>query len=1016
MNLSEDKNRDVDRMYEAARNAVRADNDDHVAHEALGRAHLWQKRYGDALAEYEKALALNPVSGKGHYGYGVTLLHSGDAAKAEAEFNAAIQLSPRDPYRSAFYSRMAYCQIALGYYASAVDWARKSMSEPFTEITVYLFLVAALGHLEREAELKDAVNEMFARIPDASLNYVREQIPSVPDTLESLLEGLRKAGIPDGGSAATEPATNADKPSIAVLPFDNLSGDAEQEYFSDGMAEDLITDLSKISGLAVAARNSSFSFKGQMPDVREVAEKLGVKFVLEGSVRKMGERLRINAQLIAAADGNHLWAERYDGDMAEIFDFQDRIREEIVAALALQLTPADEARSGRSRTVNVEAYDLYLRGRAEYYRYTPDHIANAETYLTRAIEADPELAEAYAYLSRCITGKWIQRWPGHDETVDRAIELAERAVALDGASALGFTMLGWAQNFAGLFERSKENFERAISLDSNNPEAHATYALANAFWGDPENTLAVFDRALEIDPLGHPNADFLFGQCHYLSGRLDEAATIFEKVIDKRPGFMPARVHLAATLVAMDRIDDARQAVKETLEERPGLTLADTKKIFPYRREEDRDRFFGALQKAGLPESAGPETSVKSGALAAPPPLPDKPSIAVLPFDNLSGDPEQEYFSDGISEDIITALSRIRQFFVIARNTTFTYKGRAVDVQAIAKDLGVRYVLEGSVRKSGERVRITAQLIDGETGNHIWAEKYDRDLKDIFAVQDEITLTVVGAIGPALGRAEQDRARRKPPGSLDAWDYYQQAMQHVWRPGKADTEEATRLLNLALEHDPDFCAAHAYLTFQMFKNNTFGYADHETNKKEILAAGKAALAADDQDALAHYAMGNAHMVERDFAAAIDALGRAIEINPSFAAAYHEQAAAYTLTGRHGAAIEGVMTALRLSPSDPGRWAMMMIAGMTHFRAGDYAAAADWSRRSTQQPNASASPHVFLIGSLGHLGMVDEAAAAIEKYRESFPDHDVESNFNHSPFLRDEAEAASMREGLDKAGL
>jgi hypothetical protein len=171
-------------------------------------------------------------------------------------------------------------------------------------------------------------------------------------------------------------------------------------------------------------------------------------------------------------------------------------------------------------------------------------------------------------------------------------------------------------------------------------------------------------------------------------------------------------------------------------------------------------------------------------------------------------------------------------------------------MQAIAKDLGVRYVLEGSVRKVGNRVRITAQLIDGGTGGHLWAEKYDRELEDIFAVQDEITLTVVGAIEPALGRAEQDRARRKPPDSLDAWDYFQQAMQYVWRPGKADTEEATRLLNLALEHDPNFCAAYACLTFQQFKNNAYGYANTETNKREILAAGKAALAADDQDALA----------------------------------------------------------------------------------------------------------------------------------------------------------------------
>jgi len=202
LNFSDDKDRDVDRMVEAAGNAVRADNDDHAAHEALGRAYLWQKKYGEALSEYEKALTLNSVSGRGRYGYAVAFLHSGDPVRAETELNAAIQLSPRDPNRSAFYARMAYCQIALGNFTSAVDWARKSISEPFTDPSVYWFLVSALGHLERTAEMKDAVNELFARIPDVSLDDVREQLPSVPETIDPLLEGLRKAGIPEGGMAA----------------------------------------------------------------------------------------------------------------------------------------------------------------------------------------------------------------------------------------------------------------------------------------------------------------------------------------------------------------------------------------------------------------------------------------------------------------------------------------------------------------------------------------------------------------------------------------------------------------------------------------------------------------------------------------------------------------------------------------------------------------------------------------------------------------------------------------------
>jgi adenylate cyclase len=277
------------------------------------------------------------------------------------------------------------------------------------------------------------------------------------------------------GVSASAAQNIADKPSIAVLPFDNLSGDPEQEYFSDGMAEDLITDFSKISNLYVAARNSSFLFKGQMPDVRDVAEKLGVAYVLEGSVRKMGERLRTNAQLIDAADGDHLWAERYDGNMDEIFDFQDRIRAEIVAALELKLTPYDKALSGRKPTDNLEAYDLFLKGRASYHRYTPELLLEGRACLEKAIEIDPEFADAHGWLSYCHFQGWATLWPGFDDSLERAIELAERGVALDGSSAIALTRLGWIQNFLRRYDSAIANLEKAIALAPDSADVNASF-------------------------------------------------------------------------------------------------------------------------------------------------------------------------------------------------------------------------------------------------------------------------------------------------------------------------------------------------------------------------------------------------------------------------------------------------------------------------------------------------------------------------------------------------------------
>ena len=229
-----------------------------------------------------------------------------------------------------------------------------------------------------------------------------------------------------------------------------------------------------------------------------------------------------------------------------------------------------------------------------------------------------------------------------------------------------------------------------------------------------------------------------------------------------------------------------------------------------------------------------------AGAKGAPP-LPDKPSIAVLPFVNMSDDPEQEYFSDGITEDIITELSRFRSLFVTARNSTFTYKGKAIDVKQVGRELGVRYVVEGSVRKAGNRVRVTAQLIDATTGHHTWAERYDRDLEDIFAVQDELTEAITGEIEPELAKVERERANRKPSENLDAWDSYQRGLWHMWQFTADDNAKALQLFQRATDIDGRFAAAFAALAYSIFLNVAYAYTN--TVADDLAAAQQAALTA-----------------------------------------------------------------------------------------------------------------------------------------------------------------------------
>ena len=411
-----------------------------------------------------------------------------------------------------------------------------------------------------------------------------------------------------------------------------------------------------------------------------------------------------------------------------------------------------------------------------------------------------------------------------------------------------------------------------------------------------------------------------------------------------------------------------------------------------------------ALHVEATAEAAG------SGAIT------DKPSIAVLPFDNLSGDPEQEYFSDGITEDIITAISRIRQFFVIARNSTFTYKGQAVDVQTIASDLGVRYVLEGSVRKSGNRVRITAQLIDGTNGKHIWAERYDRELKDIFDVQDEITQTVVGTIGPHLDRAEQERALKKTPENLDAWDFIQRGWWYLDKWEEHAGEEALRNFKNAVKIDPKNARAHTAIAYSHLQSRfVVSYAKSLQELDITRGAAEVALAIDDQDALTHAVLGLVYLWMHKHRLATEKIQRALTLNPNLATAQHWLGISYIFDGRPENGFTQQEIAARLSPNDPLTWGFMNMRAMAKFNMREFEEAADWARRATLQPNCARIVRVILTACLSQLEQWDECEETVEIIRKRLPEFSVKQFSKLYPFKNDEA-AQPWLNSLLKAGL
>jgi TolB-like protein len=385
----------------------------------------------------------------------------------------------------------------------------------------------------------------------------------------------------------------------------------------------------------------------------------------------------------------------------------------------------------------------------------------------------------------------------------------------------------------------------------------------------------------------------------------------------------------------------------------------------------------------------GPEVATDNSPAAAttrtsPLALPNKPSVAVLPFSNLSGDPEQEYFADGMVEDIIAGLSRIKWLFVIARNSSFTYRGKAVDLKRVARELGVRYLLQGSLRKDSNRVRISTQLIEAETGGHVWAERYDRPLDDIFALQDEITLSVVGAIEPSLRRAEFERVKRKRPESLDAYDLVLKAQPDVDSGIPERVTEALLLLEQALVLDPSYALAHAYAAMCHHCLFLRGGLREESRAASVRHAEAAILHGQDDAFALTFAGFSIGMDGHNRAAAFAAFAAALAVSPSSARTYIFGSVIFGFAGEAERAIEWGERGMRLSPLDPWAFAAFHALTLGHFHRGRYEAAADAAYKAVQSNPAFSFSYMLLAAPLMKLGRLEEAKAAAARALELQP--------------------------------
>ncbi len=801
-----------------------------------------------------------------------------------------------------------------------------------------------------------------------------------------------------------------DKPSIAVLPFDNMSGDSKQEYFSDGISEEIISALSKTDKLFVIARNSTFTYKGKPVKVKQVAEELGVRYVLEGSVRIIEERVRITAQLIDATRGHHLWAERYDRELKDIFALQDEITIKIVNALQIKLTEGDQARIWIKQTENLDVYLKSMEAISHFRKGTKESIIRMGQIGQEIVDMAPESPLGYKTLA------WYNWYLAHagispKVSITKAFKLAQKALSLDESDAMAYSLLGAIYTVMRQYEKAIAAGEKSVELDPNGAIAHVNLGGTLCYAGRIDEGIDRFKQANRLNP--YP--DFLYlvnlGRCYRQKGEYEKALEEYQKAHRLSPDNIFSNMSLAAIYALLDRQEEAEVAAQKVLEISPNFSIERASKSWPYKNQADLKLFVNALRKAGLPYTS-------------PLPLPDKPSIAVLAFDNLSGDPEQEYFSDGLTDELIGDLAKISTILVISRNSAFTYKGKQVKIAQVAKELNVRYVLEGSVQKSGDRVRIRAQLIDGQTDHHLWAESYDGVLNDIFDLQDKITSKIVSALAVKLSPSEKEKIADKGTDNVLAYEAFLKGTEHRAKQTPEDYLKAIEYYKQALKIDPNFYRAHAAigLTYQYASN--LGWAREmrmgiDPTTMRLLSSSYLEFAMKNPSSEAYSLAAAKELHRRNFQKAIALAEKSYNYAPNSANILTALGWTLAFTDRTEESIELFNKAIKLDPLDTLKNTSnsFIWIGVNHFSMGNLKEAVTYLEKGLSLNPKLNNFSCFLAASHALLGHDTEAKKALADYMKVYPmfPPTIQYLYNMWAFM-DSKVFDRFAQGLVKAGL
>ena len=800
-----------------------------------------------------------------------------------------------------------------------------------------------------------------------------------------------------------------DKPSVVVLPFDNLSGDASQDYIADGISENIINTLSHIPALFVIARHSSFTYKGKPVKIKQVSEELGVRYVLEGSVLKSGDEIRITTQLIDSLSGGHIWSGRYDRDFKNFFDILDEITLAIAVALQVNLTEGEQARIYYGSTRNFEAWSYVTKGMAIFLSFAKEAMINSRELFKKALDMDPNYTHAMTCLAwtHLMDVRWGYSSSG-ETSLKRSFELSKKSKAMDENQSLVHSLLEFIYLSQKQYDRAIEEGRKAIALGPSNAQAHAIHCETLFRTGFFEESVRMCEKAIRLQP--HTPLYYLSGlsTSYYWVGRYEDSLAIAEELISRSQkagqrfteswGYWRS----ITAKIKLGRESEAREDLAKYLELRPGDNLELLRRRTLYKPEIIEEEH-EVIRQVGFPEHA-------------PLPLPDKPSIAVLAFDNLSGNPEQEYFVDGMTDDLITDLSKISGLFVIARHSAFQYKGKALDVKKISRELGIRYVLKGSVRRADNKIRINAQLIDTTTGGHLWAERYDREQKDLFKLQNEILNNIVTALDVKLVEGEQAKLYRSATENPKAYDVFAKGFD-LFRQFRKDANLlAQHYLQKAIELDPEYAEAMGLLGTTHWANARYGWS---ASRSQSIEKGKKiaekALRIDSKTYLAMSALSLIHLLERDYDRCMEIREQAFSINPNSADSNALMAFTLSLVGKEEEALPFMETAMRLSPFYPS-WYLSTLCDILRLTGRhNEAIATAKAIIELNLPHGFEPGRLYLAAILIELGREEEARGLAKEYRTLRPTFSLKG-FKKSRIYEDPKVTEKLISQLRRAGF